>query len=222
MKPIYLRPAGGALLVIAGILLLLQNMAVLPSYSGWVWAIVFLFASAMFFAVFVTDRSQWWSLFPTLPLFALAVLIGGAALFPALPGELWGALFMALISLAFWFVFLVRPIYNWWAVIPGGVLASIAIMIGLSRFYPGLEQGGILFLGIGLTFLVLYLIPNSSGGQRWAIFPSVPMVLLGLLFLFAFTTLWAYFWPLALVAVGGWMLWRAFRSRDEKNAVTKL
>lgn len=222
MKPTYLRPAGGALLILAGIVLLLQNVALLPPNAGWLWALLFFLAALLFFAVFATDRTQWWALFPALPLLGLTVVTGGASLFPGLPGVVWGALFMAMISLAFWLVFFARPSSNWWAAIPGGVLVTIAVMIGLSGIFPGLEQGGVMFLGIGLTFLVLYLIPMANGGQKWAIFPAIPLIVLGLLFLLTFTSLWSYFWPLALVIAGGWMLWRAFRPGSKNTTVTRL
>ena len=149
------------------------------------------------------------------------MLLERFGLFPNAIGFFWGALFLAAAAY-FLYRFAKNPLVDWWAAIPGGVLVTIAVMIGLSGIFPGLEQGGVMFLGIGLTFLVLYLIPTANGGQKWAVFPAIPLIVLGLLFLLTFTSLWSYFWPLALVIAGGWMLWRAFRPGSKNTTVTRL
>ena len=57
-------------------------------------------------------------------------------------------------SSVFWAVYL-RGRENWWAIIPGGVLLTLALVTGLSSAVGGMAIPVVLFLGLALTFAVL-------------------------------------------------------------------
>jgi hypothetical protein len=85
-------------------------------------------------------------------------------------GLIFGILFGA-VGIAFLTV-LINGRQNWWAVIPGVVLLSLAVLILLGAFAPTVASafGGAVFLGgISLAFwLVLILTPHNW----WALIPA--------------------------------------------------
>ena len=40
---------------------------------------------------------------------------------------------------------------------------------------------GVFFLGLGLTFLLVYLLPKAEGRMKWALYPAGALLLVGLL-----------------------------------------
>jgi hypothetical protein len=81
-------------------------------------------------------------------------------------GVIFGAVGIAFLTV------LINGRHNWWAVIPGVVLLSLAVLILLGAFAPTLASaiGGAVFLGgISLAFwLVLILTPHNW----WALIPA--------------------------------------------------
>jgi hypothetical protein len=81
-------------------------------------------------------------------------------------GVLFGAVGVAFLSI------LASGRQNWWAVIPGVVLVSLAVLILLGGFAPAVAEviGGAIFLGgISLAFwLVFFMTPQNW----WAIIPA--------------------------------------------------
>jgi len=102
----------------------------------------------------------------------------------------------------------------WWAVIPGGVLWTVALVSGLSSALPGELTSGILFLGLGLTFALLSLVPTPQGRMKWALIPGGVMLLLGLIVtVSAAGSLFVYLWPAVLILAGLYLLARFALSR---------
>ncbi len=98
--------------------------------------------------------------------------------FFAISDYVWPFLFGAG-GLVFLYVFLTSRA-NWWAVIPGFVLLSLAAMMALDQFVPqvGETWGGALFLGgIGLAFWVIYL---TNHEHWWAVIPGGVLFTVGL------------------------------------------
>ena len=60
---------------------------------------------------------------------------------------------------------------NWWAVIPGGSVLSVALMIALTPL-GGMLAVGAMFFGLGLTFVVLTLLPVGVVRMTWAWIPA--------------------------------------------------
>jgi len=205
------RVLWGALLILGGVVFLLENLG-LVSFGELFWGILIGLAGIFFLAVFLGNRSFWWALIPGFTLLGVSCLIVLNRLFPRL-GDAWGGgLVLGGIGLGFLGVYL-SDRNHWWAVIPGGVMATLAVVSGLGERVGGLGTGGLFFLGIGLTFAVLALVPTPQGQMRWAWIPAGILVLMGLLFSLAAEELIGYIWPLGLIAAGLLFLYRAFVSR---------
>jgi len=90
-------------------------------------------------------------------------------------GDLGGAIFLGSIALSFWYVYLTDRSGRWWAIIPGGVLTALAVLIVASSYFD--EYSGAIFLGgIGLTFFIVYL--TNPTERWWAIIPGGVLVTL--------------------------------------------
>jgi hypothetical protein len=170
----------GLLLLGAGFLFLLLNLGLLGQAEAAVWAAAFAAGGAAFLAVFWRDRAHWWALIPGFVLLSIGTLIGLNAFVPSF-NEAWGgALVLGGISLSFWMIYLTDRA-RWWAVIPGGVLLSVAAIVLLSAQLPGQELGWVIFLGLALTFGLVYLLPAGEGRNHWAIYPAAVLLVMALL-----------------------------------------
>lgn len=69
---------------------------------------------------------------------------------------------------------------RWWAVIPAGILASIALLLAFNELFSW-DATPVLFLGFAATFTCLYLLSPERGGQRWALYPAVVFIALTVL-----------------------------------------
>ncbi|HSR46638.1 MAG TPA: hypothetical protein VLL77_01500 [Anaerolineales bacterium] len=204
------RIVAGLVLIGFGALFFLQTMGLIPyvRVTG-LWAVLFGGAGLVFLFVFIRDRSQWWAVLPGLPLVGLAgLLLMDALSLPVTP--VGPALFLGSIGLAFWLVYWVRRDF-WWAIIPGGIVASVALLILLEPLVPEGQAVGLIFLGIGLTFFALYLLPPSGGRQPWAIYPAAVLLILAAAFSLAFGVVGRFLLPLAVIMIGAYLVYRAWR-----------
>lgn len=209
MKRFDLRILWGGLLICAGGLFLLQELNLIPNAWDIVWSVLFGVAGCMFIFAFWTNRTQWWPLIPGLGLLSLGVLM---VMEEFLPGADWlGAIFLGGIGLSFWLIYAINR-ENWWAVIPGGVLFTLAIVAGVDPFVKGDTGGGIFMLGLGLTFGVIGLLPTSQGRMKWAFIPAIILLIIGAFIISPYLPLLNYIWPLALIALGGYFILRNLRS----------
>ena len=201
----------GVLLIALGVLFLLQTFGILGWLLTLVWVFLFGAAGAAFLFVFLMDRAHWWAVIPGFTMLSLAALIALNWLFPKVGETLGGTLFLGGIGLGFWVVYFVKR-EHWWAVIPGGVMLTVALVAGLSSVVEGVATGGVLFLGIGLTFGLLSIVPTPQGRIKWALVPAAVLLVMGLLMTAAATPL-IKLWPAALILAGLYSLFRAFSSR---------
>jgi hypothetical protein len=86
---------------------------------------VLLIIALPFFAVYWRDRALWWALIPAYVMLAVAVMVGLIGL-GVLDDMLIPAYVLLVIALPF-FVVYYRDRRNWWALIPGGILAVIGL-----------------------------------------------------------------------------------------------
>jgi hypothetical protein len=201
----------GLLLIVGGGLFLLQNLGLLP-FGEYIWAAVFALAGAVFLGVFVRDRQQWWAVIPGLTLLGVGLTAALAIFAPEQMGAWVGSIFLGMIALAFWIVYFTNRA-NWWAIIPGGTLLTLALISAASTIWGGLELGGLLFVGMGLTFALVAVLPQQTENTKWAYIPASVLLVMGLLIMAAATSLIKFVAPLALVAVGAFLLWRTFMGR---------
>ena len=194
----------GALLVAFGVLFLLQNFGLFGGLESLIWLVLFGGGGLAFLYVFASNQQQWWAVIPGFVLLGLGMLIG----FGDRLGAWGGALFLGSIGLAFWVIYFVRRDF-WWAVIPGGVLLTLAAVAALGDRLPGLATGGIFFLGLALTFALVYLLPAAEGRQRWAAIPALVLGVMGLLLTLSLGGLINYAWAIGLIVAGVYLLTRS-------------
>ncbi|MEK7323750.1 MAG: DUF5668 domain-containing protein, partial [Chloroflexota bacterium] len=186
----------GLLLIGLGVLYLLKNFGVLDGLE-FIWPLLFAVAGLAFLFVFFTNREHWWALIPGFTLLGLAATTGSQLLLSEFPGEWSGAIFLGAIGLSFWAVYLARR-DNWWAIIPGGVLLTLATTAAVSDRLEDVGTGGVFFLGLALTFALVFLFTR----MRWALIPSAALAVMGVLFYIGFENLINFFWPIVLIFVG--------------------
>ena len=214
MKRLKVHIIGGVLLIAAGILFLLQNFGVL-AIGVYVWPILFGIGGLVFLYVFLASRDNWWAIIPGLVLLSLAAVSVLDQFAPQVNEDWGGAIFLGGIGLAFWMIYFVKR-EHWWAIIPGGVLFTLALVAGLSSVLEGIEVSGVFFLGLGLTFALLAFLPTPEGQMKWPLIPAGVLLVMGLLMAAAATEALNYLWPAALILAGGYLLFCAsgFRQGD--------
>ena len=148
------RVLWGALLILAGLAFLLQNIIGFP-IGGIFWGVIFGIAGLVFLSVYISNRQ------------------------------------------------------HWWALIPAGVMFTLAIVAGLDQFISGGGVGGIFFLGLGLTFALIALLPTSQGRMRWAWIPAGVLIFMGMVVFAATENIFGFLWPIALILVGVFFVFRA-------------
>ena len=198
----------GTLLILAGGLGFLQAFGFLRNASDVFWGLVFLAAGGVFLFLFAGGfaSGQWWAAFPGFVLAGIGVLI----LLPDALDEIGGAIFLGAIGMSFWAVYLTGR-DRWWAIIPGGVLFTLAVVSALpDEFLGGADSGGVFFLGLALTFLLVALLAN----MRWAYWPAGVLGVFGIfLFFQSQIYLLSYVAAAALICVGAFIILRSLRSQ---------
>ena len=202
----------GVLLIAGGVLFMLQNLGILGSGLALVWALLFAAAGVVFLYVFLTDRANWWAVIPGCVLLSLGILVGLDELAPRISGLLGGALVLGSIGLSFWIIYFTKREY-WWAIIPGGVMATLAIITMVDSVAHDLEVGGILFLGLGATFGILSLLPHPQGRMKWPLIPAAVLLIMGVLLTGASASVLNYIWPTTLVLAGLYLVYRSLTSK---------
>jgi hypothetical protein len=200
-------------LILLGLLFLLQNFSLINTAWAGIWAIIFVAGGVAFIAVYLRDHNSWWALIPGCALLGIGIITGIEAVAPASVVQATGGIFLGLIGVAFLMIYLTRR-ENWWAVIPAGALFTLAAVATISPYYAGPATGAIFFFGIAATFLALYVLPDLRHRQPWAIWPAIACAGLGLVTLLSEVSAGAWLWPLILIAVGGYLFFRWYRSAE--------
>ncbi|HEY9078372.1 MAG TPA: hypothetical protein VIO61_17685 [Anaerolineaceae bacterium] len=218
MRDSLVRMLFGVFLLLLGGILLLGSLQVIQLDQflvirgiNVVWLAIFGLAGLGFLAVFLANTRQWWAVIPGMTLIGLAALVGNV--FTGVVEEMGGAFFMFMIALSFLLIFLVRR-EQWWSLIPGGVLLTITAVIALTTLFKDkipMGGGSIFFIGIGLTFLAVYFVRADGERMKWAIYPAAACGAVGLAVLIGFSPLFNFVWPVILILLGIYILWRASR-----------
>lgn len=217
MRKIEPRVVLSLLMIGAGILFLLQNLGFLEDAGALFWALAFAVGGGIFLYVYLTDRTHWWAVIPGLTLLGIGEIIAVDRFLPQYADTLGAPVFMGFISLSFWIIYLTNR-ENWWAIIPGGVLLSIGIFIGLESIFEGVEMVGFFFLGLGLTFVLLAYLPVQEGRMRWALIPAGVLLLMGVIFLGNAFSMLEIIGPAALVLGGLYLIYRTVQPKGEIQA----
>lgn len=188
------------------ILAALGALILLPESLDEIGGAVFLGGVALsFWYVYFSDRlSRWWAIIPAGVLTALTLLIVGSSYFD----EYSGAIILGGIGLTFFLVYVTNPSERWWAIIPGGVLATLAGMTIAAERVGEFQTAGFFFLGLAATFLLVALLAR----MKWAYWPALVLGIMGLLGLGSLLNFANYVWAVALIVLGGLLIFRYFRS----------
>ena len=209
MKILSSRIFWGLVLVIGGVLLLLDTFGVIEGGAIF-WTIISAFVAILFLSFYATNPEHWWALIPGTIFLSISAVIG---LNEYLPGfnerNLSGTIILSGISLSFFLVYLAEH-SNWWSIIPGGVIATIALVSYMEINSTMFVTGGIFFLGLGLTFAVVAILPTSIGQMRWAWIPAGILCLIGLIILISVEQYINYIWPSVLIVMGIFLVGRSF------------
>ena len=212
MKWLESRLLWGVLLILGGVVILLQTLG-LFDFSELFWSFALALAGAAFLSVFVQNRQHWWALIPGCTLLSVAGLLIANRLFPQM-ADLWGGLFvLGGIGISFLIIYLLDR-QNWWSLIPAGVMFSLAAISVLDNM-QGIGSGGVLFLGFGLTFALVALMPTPDGKMKWAWIPAGVFLLMGLLMVGFDPRVVNSIWPAALILIGLYIIFRNLRTRKQ-------
>lgn len=201
----------GMLLIVSGILFLLQNLFDFQ-FGSLFWALVLGLGGLFFVSIFLTNRMNWWGLIPGITLLSVALLVGLGAIAPGVVDFLGGSIVLGGIGLSFLVVYLINR-ENWWAIIPAGVLLSLAIALIFENFLSGTGFVSIFFLGMALTFAILTFVRTPEGKMQWAWIPAGILGVIGIAFAAFSGSLTAYAVPIILIAVGAVLIFRTLIGR---------
>jgi hypothetical protein len=200
----------GLFFLAVGIAALFSNLGYLP-LEKYLWPGLLAGGGLIFIFVFLTSKSNWWAAIPGCILMAIGLTSALPWIAPGLESRMGGPVVLAGISLGFWLVYLRTP-GNWWAIIPAGVMLTVASMTLISTA-SGLETAGIFFIGLGLTFALVALLPGASLRMGWPWIPAGILLLMGFLFISSASKLASLVLPGAMILGGLVMVFRAFRNR---------
>ena len=211
MKRLDWRVILGVGLLIMGALFLLQSLNILSIGSGWLWSVPFALGGLVFLYVMLLGRQNWWAAIPGVTLLSLGALIAASEFLPRFADQFGGTLFLGGIGLAFLLVFLMNN-EAWWALIPMGALATLAVVAGLDEA-GSFETGSIFFLGLALTFALLAILPRERRRLRWAWIPALVLLVMGGLLALGAENMLVYVFPVGLILGGLYLVSLAFMKR---------
>ena len=201
----------GSILIIGGIALLLQNVYGIQ-LANIFWCVIIAFGGLIFLGVFLANRENWWALIPGFVLISIGVMLALEWMVPELNSDLGGFIVLAGIALAFFIIHLFDNA-RWWAIIPGGVLATVAVFVLLENIWTGFGGPGVFFVGLGLTFFLLATVPTPEGRMKWAWIPGVVLTIVGFVIIAVTEEVIVLLWPVALILLGLILIIRFIMSR---------
>jgi hypothetical protein len=148
------------LLAIAGLLAMLE-LDILRDDAVALYVLTII--AIPFLYTYLRDRRAWWALIPAYVMFAVAGLIG-LNYFDLFPGSTEVSYIMFAIAAPFLFVY-ARNTRNWWALIPGGIMAIIGIAFLLTVDIGRYIGPGVLIL-VGVWVLFRAFIRPSTQTER--------------------------------------------------------
>jgi hypothetical protein len=201
----------GSLLVVAGILFLIQEIFNIQLGSIF-WGVLLGLGGLFFVMIYINNRLNWWALIPGITLIGVGLSVLVDVFLPGVGDALSGMLVLGGIGAGFVGVYLTDR-RQWWAIIPAGVMFTLAIVSVLENLLSDLGTGGLLFFGMGITFAALALLPIEQGRMRWAWVPAIVLVIIGLLITAAAEQMLTYLGPAALILGGFFIILRTVTSR---------
>lgn len=176
----------GVLLIAIGALALAGNLGWLANLGSLPGFVLFAAIAAVTFSR-RRDGFGWW--------IATAVFTG-LALATVLPNPWDGFAFLGSLGSAFVLTYRDNQ-ERWWALIPGGVLLTLALTALIEGSTAAGTAGSVFFGGMALTFFALTRLPLRP--QPWGIFPAAALALLAVV---ALTSAMSLLIPAGLIVAG--------------------
>ena len=198
---------GGVMLFLAMTTLLVDNVG-----GEWVGSLFLFLIGLSFLVVYLNNRTRTWALL-------VAYILGVLSIAPAMASgggdtaAYFGSVFLFAVALPFFIVYF-RDEKNWWAVIPAGVMTTLAVIAGaaiagwIQDGNEGVFANAFLMGGIAATFAVVWL----RHDKPWAKVVTIVLAALGVASIF-FASYTEIFWPVAIILVGVYLLYTAMRPR---------
>ncbi|RPJ27608.1 MAG: hypothetical protein EHM33_07430 [Chloroflexi bacterium] len=201
-------------LIPGGVMTFLALVTLLVDSTGgdeWVGALFLFMIAISFLMVYLNNRIRTWAL-----IVAYATAVLGLAPLMSTGGRdaaYFGPIFLFAVALPFFFVYFRFP-ENWWAIIPAGVVTTIAIIAALSisgiiRFER--EEAfmtALLMAGLAVTFAVLWLRHDKA----WAKIVTLILAALAVASVF-FMSYYQILWPVAIILAGIYLFYTALRPK---------
>lgn len=203
----------GFMLILIGAILLVQNFFELQ-LLGLLWGFVAGVFGVGFCYLAWKQPDQWWRWLAGAGLISISLSSVLDVFLPAIAKFLNGAELLMCLSLGFLMIYL-RQRINWWAVIPAGILATLSVLTIVDNIDLSVESGSIFFLGLGLTFVTVGVLPTIE--QRWAFIPGGILLALGLLLALQAGIIFDLAWPVGLILGGAYLILRSLRPAPDKK-----
>ncbi len=203
----------GLILIVGGVLLGLQQLGIVSGGAAdALFTAAFGLIAVMFATIYFGNRSQWWAALAALILTGLTLTSAISLFFPSLEDSVGGPILLLMIGVGFLVVYLTNRIM-WWAIIPSGVLFSLALVAFLDNIPNdlGFDPAGVLFVGMGLTFLLVSRQRYNGERLSWGIFPAIPLLILGLFIGLGSSDVWSFLWPVLLIVLGLYFVYTTVR-----------
>lgn len=205
-----LSVVGGILLVATGVIFLLENLGLIMLDWEILIGPMFGIGGLVFLMVFLLNTDDWWALIPGFILMGIGIIVFMDENMQAAADRWSGAVFLGFLGLAFFLIY-ISHINQWWAIIPGGVLLTLAGVTLVPS--EGDLSGVIFFFGLALTFGLVYILPKPSGRLKWALYPAGILLLIAVLVTLGAANLMDYILPMALLIAGGFVIYRSLRKK---------
>jgi glucose-6-phosphate-specific signal transduction histidine kinase len=202
----------GVALIVMGAFFLAQQLGLFGAVQFPFWAFAFGLLGLIFLVTFIVDRQQWWALIPGFILLGVALLIVNDQN-EFITDTQAGALFLFSIGLPFLLIYAVDR-RMWWALIPGGVLTTLALITFLSaRELPGQAITAVIFFGLAIVFALVRFATRASPYMGWATWVAIILAVIGALVLITGPQAAALVGPAILIGLGLFLLVRAYWPR---------
>lgn len=194
----------GFLFLAFGGLFMLQSFNILPSSDNFeqaLFSMVFIGGGCLFLIhYFHNPANHWWAVIPTGALFALGILIFGDAYFPRFADDIGGGIFLGGIAAAFWIIYVTKKADFWWALIPAGILSTLAL-IAVEPISNILPAEYLFLFGASATFAMIGLTVKPKEKTQWAWIPAGILFVIGCLNLLVDSRL-TIVMPILLIVIG--------------------
>ena len=198
---------GGVMLFLALTTLLVDNVG-----GEWIGSMFLFLIGLSFLIVYLNNRTRTWALL-------VAYILGVLGIAPAMASgggdtaAYFGSVFLFAIALPF-FILYFRSADKWWAIIPAGVMTTLSVIatLGIAGLIRNESQGGyanaLVMGGLAVTFAVVWL----RHAKEWAKVATIVLAALAVASVF-FASYTEIFWPVAIILIGGYLLFTAMRPK---------